>query len=93
MSEAREHLYTQKLYPTVNNDDLLEFRVPANSRGQLDLGNVKLHFKAHLDIPLNVGDKIVPQNFLFRNLITLSFLYKSVVNKRKNSQIQLKVDS
>ena len=63
MSEAREHLYTQKLYPTVNNDDLLEFRVPANTRGQLDLGNVKLHFKAHLDTPLNDGDKIVPQNF------------------------------
>lgn len=36
----REHLYTQKLYPVVNNDDLLEFRIPPNKRGQLDLSNV-----------------------------------------------------
>ena len=63
MSEGREHLYTQKLYPTVNNDDLLEFRMPANTRGQLDLNNVKLHFKAQLDTPVNSDDKIVPQNY------------------------------
>ena len=44
MSEKREHLNTQKVYPTVNNEDLLEFRVPANSKGQLDLSNVTLHF-------------------------------------------------
>lgn len=63
MSEGREHLYTQKLYPTVNNEDLLEFRMPANSKGQLDLNSVKLHFKVGLDIPQVVDDKIVPQNF------------------------------
>ena len=63
MTEQREHLYTQKLYPTVNNDDLLEFRMPANTRGQLDLNNVKLHFKATLDTPTVADDKIIPQNF------------------------------
>ena len=62
MSEGREHLYTQKLYPTVNNEDLLEFRMPANSRGQLDLNNVKLHFTVKLDQPTSEGE-IIPQNF------------------------------
>lgn len=63
MTEEREHLYTHKLYPTVNNEDLLEFRMPANSRGQLDLSGVKLHFKASLDTPATASDVIVPQNF------------------------------
>ena len=62
MSEGREQLYTQKLYPTVNNEDLLEFRMPANSRGQLDLNNVKLHFTVKLDQPTSEGE-IIPQNF------------------------------
>ena len=44
MEQKREHLYTQKLFPTINNDDLLEFRVPPNQKGQLDLSNVLLHF-------------------------------------------------
>ena len=47
MSESNgQHLYTQRLYPTVNNDDLVEFRIPPNSRGHLDLSNVLLHFIA-----------------------------------------------
>jgi len=47
MSEQNaEHLCTQRLYPTVNNEDFLEFRIPPNSKGHLDLANVLLHFVA-----------------------------------------------
>ena len=60
----REHLYTQKLYPNVNNDDLLEFRIPPNSKGQLDLGNVLLHFTTTIPTPADKNKKIVPQNLL-----------------------------
>ena len=59
----RKHLYTQKVYPTINNNDLLEFRVPANQKGQLDLGNVLLHFKASLPVPADKSAKILPQNY------------------------------
>mgnify|MGYP000434484523 CR=1 FL=1 len=61
--ENREHLYTQKLYPTVNNDDLLEFRIPPNPKGQLDLANAKLHFVATIATPATGGVDISPQNF------------------------------
>ena len=42
----REHLCTQKIFPTVNNNDLLEIRIPPYPKGHLDLGNVMLHFKS-----------------------------------------------
>lgn len=64
MSESREHLYTQKLYPTVNNADLLEFRIPPNPKGQLDLSNVKLHFTLKLAKPSVDGTGIYAENFL-----------------------------
>lgn len=63
MSESREHLYTQKLYPTVNNADLLEFRIPPNPKGQIDLSNVKLHFNATMPSPSDGGTAAYPQNF------------------------------
>ena len=59
----RENLYTQKLYPSVNNDDLLEFRIPPNSKGHLDLGNIMLHFTVTIPTPTDKSVKIVPQNF------------------------------
>ena len=63
MSEKREHLNTQKLYPTVNNDDLLEFRVPGNAKGQMDLANTTLHFT--VTVPeLSGGKRTFPQNLL-----------------------------
>ena len=46
--QDREQLSTQKIYPIINNDDLLEFRIPPNSKGQLDLRNVMLHFTTSL---------------------------------------------
>ena len=61
-SEKREHLYTQKIYPTVNNDDLLEFRIPANTKGQMDLANITLHFTATTP-ELSGGKQTYPQNF------------------------------
>ena len=51
MEQKREHLYTQKLFPTINNDDLLEFRIPPNQKGQLDLSNIMLHFVLKLPVP------------------------------------------
>ena len=58
-----KHLYTQKVYPTINNNDLLEFRVPANQKGQLDLGHVLLHFRVKLPTPSDKTAKALPQNF------------------------------
>ena len=64
MEQKREHLYTQKLFPTINNDDLLEFRIPPNQKGQLDLSNILLHFVIDLPSPSDQTAKIIPQNFL-----------------------------
>ena len=64
MDSEREHLYTQKVYPNVNNDDHLEFRIPPNPKGHLDLGNVMLHFIVDFPAPANQDYKIIPQNFL-----------------------------
>jgi len=64
MSESNaEHLYTQRLYPTVNNEDLLEFRIPPNSRGHLDLSNVLLHFLAAAPVCTDKAIKLVGQSF------------------------------
>ena len=62
MAETREDLYTQKIFPTVNNEDLLEFRIPPNSRGHLDLSRVKLHFIATMNTPAD-DHQIAPQNY------------------------------
>ena len=64
MEQKREHLYTQKLFPTINNDDLLEFRIPPNQKGQLDLSNVLLHFVVTLPEPSDKTARLLPQNFL-----------------------------
>ena len=61
MPENREDLYTQKLFPTVNNADLLEFRMPPNAKGHLDLSNVRLHFVTELNTPTD-DHKIIYQN-------------------------------
>ena len=59
----REQLATQKIYPTINNDDLLEFRIPPNSKGQLDLRNVMLHFITSIPSMTDDVNVIVPQIF------------------------------
>ena len=64
IDEQREHLYTQRVYPSVNNDDLLEFRIPPNTRGQLDLGNALLHFVVSIPKPTDKSNVSYPQNYL-----------------------------
>ena len=59
----RKKLYTQKVYPTINNNDLLEFRIPPNQKGQMDLGNVLLHFRVKLAVPADKSAHVYPQNF------------------------------
>ena len=59
----REQLATQRIYPTINNDDLLEFRIPPNSKGQLDLRNVMLHFITSVPTVADKANVIMPQNF------------------------------
>ena len=48
MEQKREHLYTQKLFPTINNDDLLEFRI---------LGYLNL--EAHLSTPFLLTKSLI----------------------------------
>ena len=63
MAEKREHLNTQKFYPNVNNEDLLEFRIQADAKGQVDLSNVTLHFS--VTVPdLSGGKRTYLQNYL-----------------------------
>ncbi len=61
--DKREHLYTQKLFPTVNNDDLLEFRIPPNPNGQLDLANALLHFIITMPRAKDKSECVWPDNF------------------------------
>jgi hypothetical protein len=58
----KERTYIQKVYPTVNNEDLLEFRIPANVKANLCLSNVLLRFM--LKVPQLSGTFIVPENLL-----------------------------
>lgn len=64
MSEKQSDFYTQRLYPTVNNDDLLEFRIPPNKRGHLDLSNVLLHFIVKIPDNSDNACKVRGQNYL-----------------------------
>ena len=64
MENKRQHLYTQKVFPTINNEDLLEFRIPPNQKGQLDLSSVLLHFLVTIPKPADNTIDLVPQNLL-----------------------------
>ena len=63
MTSEREHLITQKIYPVINNNDLLEFRIPPNPKGQLDLSNVMIHFMVKVPTHTNKVTILRPQNF------------------------------
>ena len=54
--------YIQKLFATVNNDDLLEFRIPPNAKGNMQLSDVLLRFVVKIPQTLHTG-KIIPQNY------------------------------
>ena len=55
-----ENSSVQKLYPIVNNDDLLEFRIPGNPRGHMQIGKVLLRYVVH--IPQANGADQIPEN-------------------------------
>ena len=60
--DNQERTYVQKVYPTVNNEDLLEFRIPANVKANLCLSHVLLRFM--LKLPKNDKILILPENLL-----------------------------
>ena len=61
-STVQERTYLQKLFPIVNNEDLLEFRIPPNVKGNMQLSDVMLRFQ--ITIPQLDGSPVVPENFL-----------------------------
>ena len=60
--DNQERTYVQKVYPTVNNEDLLEFHIPANVKANLCLSHVLLRFM--LKLPKNDKILILPENLL-----------------------------
>ena len=44
-SSTKGATYIQKLFPTVNNEDLLEFRIPPNIKGNMLLSDVWSKFR------------------------------------------------
>ena len=63
-SVTERNTYFQKLYPTVNNDDLLEFRIPPNQKSNMCLSNVLLRFIIRLPQPSEANVELLPENFL-----------------------------
>ncbi len=62
-SQEQSEYFYHKVFPSVNNEDLLEFRIPPNFKNQLHLENTVLHFS--VEIPaIKEGLDILPQNFL-----------------------------
>ena len=60
--EPAEYIY-HKVFPSVNNEDLLEFRIPPNVKNQMHLENTVLHFAC--EIPnIKEGLEVLPENFL-----------------------------
>ena len=73
MNQIQERsTYYQKLYPTINNDDLLEFRLPPNNKANMCLSNVLLRFLIKIPDLEDNSQKLVPENLLghkqFRSL-------------------------
>ena len=63
MTSERKHLTTQKIYPVINNGDLLEFRIPPNPKGQMDLSNVMIHFTTKIPAADDSSVVLRPQNY------------------------------
>ena len=65
MNRALErNTYYQKLYPTVNNEDLLEFRIPPNVKANMRLSDVLLRFVIKFPKSTKTGVEMVPENML-----------------------------
>ena len=59
-----KNTYYQKLYPTVNNEDLLEFRIPPNVKGNMCLSDVLLRYIIRLPKIETPNIDVVPENLL-----------------------------
>ena len=59
----KENLFVQKIYPVINNEDLLEFRIPPFEKGQINLENVLIHFTTKIQTHTDKTIKVRPQNF------------------------------
>ena len=60
--EPAEYIY-HKVFPSVNNEDLLEFRIPPNVKNQMHLENTVLHFACEIPT-IKEGLEVLPENFL-----------------------------
>ena len=56
------NIYPAKAYPKLNNEDILEFQVP-QSKFQVQLSEVYLHFIVHIDQSKISGGDLIPQNW------------------------------
>ena len=61
--DLEKNTYFQKLYPTVNNEDLLEFRIPGNTKANMCLSNVLLRFVVQVP-EIDNAEVLYPDNFL-----------------------------
>ena len=59
-----KNTYYQKLYPTVNNEDLLEFRIPPNVKGNMCLSDVLLRYVIRLPKVKDSSVTLFLENFL-----------------------------
>ena len=63
-STSERNAYYQKLYPSVNNEDLLEFRIPPNQKSHMCLSDVLLRFVLRIKQPSETSVHLFPDNYL-----------------------------
>ena len=63
-SASERTAYYQKLFPSVNNEDLLEFRIPPNQKSHMCLSNVMLRFIIRIPQPQEQNIHLFPDNYL-----------------------------
>ena len=61
--DLERNTYFQKLYPTVNNEDLLEFRIPGNTKANICLSTVLLRFVVQVP-QIDNAEVLYPDNFI-----------------------------
>ena len=63
MSErATQLLLIQRFYPTINNESILEFHIPPNNRGNLQIQDAMLHFTTQVPTIAEVDVDLIPEN-------------------------------
>tara|TARA_B100000949_G_C14270229_1_gene446967 strand:+ start:992 stop:2212 length:1221 start_codon:yes stop_codon:yes gene_type:complete len=61
--EERSPYLIQKIFPSINNNDFLEFRIPPNSKGNIDLSGSLLHLVITIPELSDKTVKLLPQNY------------------------------